>query len=262
MRDPDLTSFTRGEHRIDMFRWARPGAPRLVLVHGIGMGHIVYDKFIAEIEPHVEVIAVDLPGFGETPEPRTALSVEATADLLAEALGSAGVGSAGVGPAGPGSVLAVGHSMGSQVVSELAVRHPLLVDRVVLIAPTVNAAERSVLWQAVRMVQDLTPSQPWAVVVRGLISYAQTGLRWYIKKLGPTLAHRLERVLPFVSQPALVMRGTDDRVSTRSWAVRVTGLLPNGEMQQLEGRGHEALISSGEPAARRVLDWCTAPRQR
>lgn len=245
-RDPERNSFTRGDHRIDLFRWVRPDAMRVLLVHGIGMGHIVYDRFISEIEQHVDVTAVDLPGFGETPEPEEPLSMEATADLLAEAIRAQDLS----------PVVAIGHSMGSQVVSELAARHPELVDRVVLIAPTVNAAERSALAQAGRMLQDLSQGEPMAVMVRGVISYMQTGLRWYLKKLGPTLAHRLELTLPRIAQPTLVMRGTDDRVSPRGWAVRLTGLLPRGEMRQLESRGHEALIASGKPAADHVLDWC------
>lgn len=239
----------RGDYELRFFRWARSAAPRILLVHGIGMGHSVYDRFIAEIVPHADVLAVDLPGFGGCPEPAEPLSIPGTADLLAEALDELGVG----------PIVAVGHSMGAQVVAELAVRHPRLVHRVVLIAPSVNPAERHVLLQALRMLQDLSEGQPLSVFRRGMTTYLQAGPRWFAKKLRQMLDHRIEDCLPRVRQRALVLRGTRDRVAPRGWAVRMTGLLPRGEMRQIPDRGHEALISSGEPVARIVLDWIRSP---
>ncbi len=241
----DEVDVRRGDYELRFFRWARPAAPRILLVHGIGMGHSVYDRFISEIAPHADVVAVDLPGFGGCPEPAEPLSIPATADLLAEALEELGIA----------PVVAVGHSMGAQVVAELAVRHPRLVGRVVLIAPSVNPAERHVLLQAMHMLQDLAEGQPLSVFRRGMTTYLQAGPRWFAKKLGQMLEHRVEDCLPHVRQRALVLRGSRDRVSPRGWAVRITGLLPRGEMQQIPDRGHEALISSGEPVARIVLDW-------
>ncbi|MBK0417646.1 alpha/beta fold hydrolase [Leucobacter sp. CSA1] len=243
--DPIVASFIRDEDEIQLFRWPREGAERIVLVHGIGMGHAVYDRFVERISEEVDVTAVDLPGFGDAAEPKHAASIPHTADLLAAALRDQGLTPA----------TAVGHSMGAQVVAELAARHPDAVDRAVLVAPTVNARERSVRRQALRMLEDIARGREPAVIAKGMTAYLRTGPRWFVKKLGPTLEHRIERTLPRVAQPTLVLRGVLDPVCPRDWAIRITSLLPRGEMLQLEGRGHEALISSGEPVARRVVDW-------
>ncbi|MFV0433092.1 MAG: alpha/beta fold hydrolase [Leucobacter sp.] len=242
---PLRTRFHRGDHELHFFRWPRPETPRILLVHGIGMGHGVYERFIEEIAPEVEVVAVDLPGFADCPEPEEAMSIPGTADLLAAALDDEGLS----------PVVAVGHSMGAQVVTELAARHPRLVSRVVLIAPSVNAAERRPTAQGLRMLQDLSEGAPLTVFTRATKTYFQAGPRWFAKKLRQMLAHRLEACLPRIDQPALVIRGVRDRVCPRGWAVRVTALLPRGELVQIQDRGHEALISSGEPVARTVLDW-------
>ncbi|MFT4233369.1 MAG: alpha/beta hydrolase [Leucobacter sp.] len=243
--EPRSARVLRGDYEFRFFRWERPGAVRVLLVHGIGMGHRVYGRFIAEIAEHVDVTAVDLPGFGECAEPAEALGIPATADLLADALEEIGLS----------PVVAVGHSMGAQVVAELAVRHPSLVRRAVLIASSVNPAERTALRQGLRMLQDLAEGEPLVVLERATATYLQAGPRWFAKKLRQMLAHRVEESLPALQQPALVLRGAEDRVCPRGWAVRMTGLLPRGEMRQIPGRGHEALISSGEPVARIVLDW-------
>src|SRR6478752_5640920 len=98
-----------------------------VLIHGIGMGRSVF----TDLERHLgdgEVVAFDLPGYGEAPEPRRVLTIERTADLVAAYLGAR---------VRTPAVL-IGHSMGAQVALEVAVRHPALADRIVLIGPTVD----------------------------------------------------------------------------------------------------------------------------
>ena len=245
LADPERISFRADARELQIFRWPRPGAPRLLLVHGIGMGHTVYDDFVAAITDFVEVIAVDLPGFGDTPEPAEARTMPETADLLAEALEDSQLT----------PVIAVGHSMGGQVVAELAARHPNDVPRLVLIASSVNPAERTVRKQAWRMIQDLSDGQPLSVFPRAAKTYMQAGPRWFMKKLREMMRHRVEDTLPLIQQPALVIRGKNDHVSPHEWAAQMVHLLPHGELVEVPDRGHEALISTAEPIAHTILDW-------
>ena len=250
--DPERWAYAQGGHELRCFRWAHPGKPAFLLVHGIGMGHLTFNRFIEAMLPHAEIIAVDLPGFGDSPEPEAALSIADTASLVADALRAATT-ERGIGP-----LIAVGHSMGAQVVSELAAAHPELVDRVVLFAPSVNAAERTLKQQAKRMAQDLFKGKPLIALVVGVYEYLRTGPRWFLKKLGPTLEHRIEDTLPNVQQPALVLVGSRDRVTPPEWCYEVALELPRGELTVLGGPGHEAMIAEGEAAAERVLHWLGA----
>lgn len=253
--EPQRIRFAHRDYELRIFRWPGTAAdknatthkrkpPRLLFIHGIGMGHAVYNRFIETAHLECEVVCVDLPGFGDSPEPRDPLSIAGTADLLAVCIRRLHLG-----PLTP-----VGHSMGAQVAAELAARHPNLVERVVLIAPTVNRRERTVGKQTLRMLQDFANNSP-IVLVKGLIAYIRTGPLWFVRKLHPTLEHRVEDVLPRILDPTLVLRGEDDPVSPRDWAREMTALLPDGELREIPDRGHEALIASGEPAARIMLDW-------
>lgn len=221
-----------------------------MLVHGIGMGAVTFTRFIEAVLPDAEVLAVDLPGFGDSPEPERALSIPDTADLLAEAMRAANERTGRHDP-----VVAVGHSMGAQVVAELAARHADLVDRVVLFAPAVNAEERTVKQQAKRMMQDLFAGKPFIAMATGVVEYMKAGPRWFIKKLEPTMDHRIEDCLPHVVQPALVLCGSKDRVTPPEWCYQVALALPDGELTVLGGPGHEAMIAEGETAAERVWHW-------
>lgn len=241
--DAVVTSHVDGDHVLLLRRWRREGAPVVVLVHGIGMGQQYFGLLREALSAELDVIAVDLPGFGASPEPRESRSMPELADLLA----------AGLRAMVDEPVIALGHSMGTQVVAELAARHPELVARVVLIAPTVNPRERSGWAQAWRLVQDLSNDPPIVALV-GARMYAQAGARWYLRKLGTMLDHDLRAVLPHVHQPTLVIRGDEDRVVPAEWASEVRDLLPHGELRIARGKGHEAMVTGAEPVARMVME--------
>lgn len=241
------TAHTEGEHSVIVRRWPRPGAPCVVLVHGIGMGQQYFGLLRAELAHAFDVVTLDLPGFGTSPEPTRSLPMPELADLVANAL----VAHAGV------PCVAVGHSMGSQVVAELAVRHPELVERVVLIAPTVNPAERTGWQQALRLVQDLSNDPPIVAAV-GARLYLQTGPRWYLRKLRTMLDHDIRPLLPRIQQPTLVIRGDEDRVVPADWAAQVVAGLTDGRLRVAEGRGHEAMVTGAEPVASMIEEFAGA----
>ncbi len=218
------------------------GGPTFVLVHGIGMGHSVFRALADELSAEGRVLTLDLPGFGDSPEPSSPRSIAETGDLIvdfAERLEA-------IDP------VLVGHSMGAQVVVEAAARHPDFCASIVLIAPTVNAAERTVPKQAWRMLQDLIDENP-RVIWLGAVHYVKTGPRWFFRKLRAMLDHRIEDILPHVHADALVLRGADDRVSPHDWVARVAGLLPHGRMREIPQRGHEAMITNPDPVAEMIL---------
>jgi pimeloyl-ACP methyl ester carboxylesterase len=97
---------------------------RLLLVHGWGADRRSWDEIARLVEPWAEVIAPDLAGHGSRAD-ETGLTVERLVDELAAGLTE--------------PVVAVGHSMGGQLVAWLAVRHPALVERIVVIDPAYGA---------------------------------------------------------------------------------------------------------------------------
>jgi pimeloyl-ACP methyl ester carboxylesterase len=102
-----------------------PGAPALVLVHGLFTSHRSFDDIIEPLAARFHVIAPDLPGFGESEKPspaRYAYGVEAHAEAVADLIAAFGVGRASV----------LGHAMGGAVALTLAADHRELVARLIL----------------------------------------------------------------------------------------------------------------------------------
>ncbi|WP_448808148.1 alpha/beta fold hydrolase [Agromyces bauzanensis] len=210
------------------------GGPDYVLVHGLGMAHEYWDGLADALEASGTVYALDLPGFGDAPEPPHPLSMAESGELLAELLVAEGLD----------HPVLVGHSTGAQVVSETAARHPELVDRVVLIGPTVNPRERSLTLQSLRFLQDIAIVNPKTLAL-GLASYAEAGPRWYLANLRPMLEHRLELTLPRVAADTLVVRGQHDRIVPRYWAEEVAALVPRGRFAEVPGHGHDTMVVAG-----------------
>ncbi|MGR2752460.1 alpha/beta fold hydrolase [Agromyces arachidis] len=213
--------------------------PVFVLVHGIGMGHRYWSDLADALAREGRVLALDLPGFGEAPEPDEPLTMSQSGDYLGDLIEAEGLDR---------PVVLVGHSMGSQIVAETAVQRPALVASVVLIAPTVNPRERSSVAQGLRLLEDPSLTRP-KVVALGIRSYLQAGPRWYFKKLRQMLDHRLELVLPDVAAPALVIRGEHDRLAPRPWAEQVSLMLPRGRYVEVPDRGHETMVTAGDRVA-------------
>ncbi|KQP70159.1 alpha/beta hydrolase [Microbacterium sp. Leaf288] len=213
-----------------------------VLIHGIGMGRSVF----ADLERHLgdgEVVAFDLPGYGEAPEPRRVLTIERTADLVAAYL-RARVRTPAV---------VIGHSMGAQVALEVAVRHPALAERIVLIGPTVDPTARTAPRQLWRLLRDIAVESP-VVIARGAREYLRAGPRLRAK-FRAVLRHRPEDVLPRVRMPALVLRGEDDIVAPQQWCRRIADTLPDGRLAEVAGHGHETMIRDAAPAARVIREF-------
>ncbi|MBW9110260.1 alpha/beta fold hydrolase [Microbacterium ureisolvens] len=213
-----------------------------VLIHGIGMGRTVF----ADLERHLgdgEVIAFDLPGYGEAPEPRRVLTIERTADLVAAYL-RARVRTPAV---------VIGHSMGAQIAVEVAARDPAVVDRIVLIGPTVDPCARTAPRQLWRLLCDIAVESP-VVIARGAREYVRAGPRLRAK-FRAMLRHRPEDVLPRVRVPALVLRGEDDLVAPADWCRQVADGRPEGRLAEVAGHGHETMIRDAAPAARLIREF-------
>jgi pimeloyl-ACP methyl ester carboxylesterase len=235
------------------------GLPTYVLLHGIGVGRSIFADLVADLvgsdervadgssgpaaRGRARTIAIDLPGYGEAPEPMRVLTMERTADLVAAFLRHRRVGP---------SVI-VGHSMGTQVAVELAARHPDVVDRVVLIAPTINRRERTLGMQALRLAQDLAVESPRVILI-GAREYLRAGPNLH-GKFRAMLVHRPEVTYPKVGVPALVVRGESDRVSPRAWCRFVAASLPQGRLAEVRGHGHETMIRDAAPAAALIREF-------
>ncbi|MFN8049513.1 MAG: alpha/beta hydrolase [Ancrocorticia sp.] len=243
--EPITATFDDGGTTVTYSRMGLPSRRAYVLVHGIGMGRAVFARLAAGLRHSGTVYALDLPGFGDSICPEDAWTMADFGDLVAHFIEEV-VKAGPSGGVGAEDIVLIGHSMGTEVAVECEVRHPGLLGALVLIAPTVNLDERRAWRQIFRMMQDLYDESP-RVLANGLIQYLKANTLWFFTSLGVMMDHKVEDLLPQISTPTLVMRGSEDWVCPRTWVEEVARSIPGAQYTEAPGRGHEAMIRSASP---------------
>ena len=154
--------------------------PAVVLVHGLDGRWSNWLENIPALEQQRRVVALDLPGFGDSGMPAEEISVAGYARVVDELCEHLGLG----------RVVVVGNSMGGFVAAELAVAFPERVERLVLVdaagmVPAARHRHRSVA------VLELTGS----LGARLAASYRSVAARPRLRRLAlGMVAHRPERL--------------------------------------------------------------------
>jgi pimeloyl-ACP methyl ester carboxylesterase len=219
----------------------RPDAPTVVCVHGLGCSHRYFLPLARALRRDARVVAPDLPGFGRTRGPARALDVRGLSQALADWLRATARG---------GAVL-VANSTGCQTAVDLAVHAPELLGPLVLVGPTVDRRARTLPQQIGRLIAD----SPWERPTLGpvlLRDWVACGARRYAATFAYMLTDPIERKLPKVPVPTVVVRGDRDPVVPRAWAEEVTRSLPRGRLAEVPGVGHTVNWSAPERLARIV----------
>jgi 2-hydroxy-6-oxonona-2,4-dienedioate hydrolase len=225
----------------------RVESPDVVLVHGVGVSSRYMIPTARRLADHCRVWAPDLPGFGRSAKPRTPLRLHELAEALGEWLGAAGIGRAAL----------VGNSFGCQIIVELAVRRPDLVDRVVLQGPTVDPDARSWRGQLARWVRNAPYERP-AMSALIAADYWDAGLARVFHTFRDALDDPIERKLPAVTAPALVVRGEKDPIVPQRWAEDAARLLPKGRLVVVEG-AHTLNFAAPDPFVAAILPFLLEP---
>jgi pimeloyl-ACP methyl ester carboxylesterase len=229
------------------FEAAGPDAPVFVLVHGLGVSGRYFLPLGRRLAGSARVLVPDLPGNGRSPKPPRPLDVPG----LAAALGG-WADAAALPPA-----CFVANSLGCQTVLRLAVDRPELVERIVLVGPTVDASARSFLRQAVRFAATAI-HEPLPLVALVAWEYLRAGPLRVLATARHALADRVEERLGAVAAPALVIRGEHDRLCTQAWAERVAAGIPRGELAVVPRRAHAAHYSAPDEVAALVRTFAAS----
>ncbi|MBZ4487870.1 alpha/beta hydrolase [Microbacterium sp. cx-55] len=234
------------EFRVFSSRGA-PGAPVYVLVHGIGMSHRSLEGLHAALAAHATVHTIDLPGFGGVPRPAGELDVPTMAAALGRVIDGLGAQ----------RIVAVGHSMGAQWVTELGVQRPDLVSRVVVIGPAADVRHRTALAQGLALAVDSTRERPAtnAIVVA---DYIRCGLPWFVTQLRAMLAYPLEERTAVLRMPLLVIRGGWDPVAGRRWSREVRDSARDAHLVEIPRRPHYAQHSAPRAVASAIRTFADA----
>jgi pimeloyl-ACP methyl ester carboxylesterase len=248
----------------------------LVLVHGLGNSHEIWDRVLPQLAHSFRVIAFDLPGFGEASRPDAAYDGPFFAAQIVALLDALGIERATL----------IGNSLGASAVLHMSAIAPHRIERAVLAAPggigkrtnllmraaalpliggwlarPTPANNRTTLKLALHDHKHLTPD---LIAAFNLYASRPDSARAFVRSLqtGVTLrgsrdsAH-VRALAALFPAPALVMWGRQDRVFPVQYAAEAAQLIPRAQLTLIDACGHypqweqpEAFVAAVEAFAR------------
>lgn len=200
----------------------------VVVVPGLGLSGRFYDRsFVPFAAAGLRLVVPDLPGFGGS---RGALLGQRVAETSAFMLAFADV----LGIERP---IWIGHSLGAQVVLDVAVTAPQRTRGVVLVGPTGAPGARTLPRQAWALIREARRA-PLPVVLRVCSDYVRTSPVGY---LGTWLRYGRDRPLQklrAVTCPVLVLVGTRDPVIDPAFLDVLLRRLPDARLERVPGGSH------------------------
>jgi pimeloyl-ACP methyl ester carboxylesterase len=203
------------------------GSRAFVLVPGIGVSSNYFERLAAQPNDFGPVHALDLPGFGGVPHPKKErMTIPQYADLVGTVVDELELN----------DPVLVGHSMGTQVVADLASRYPDRLDgsgradteplsSIILLGPVLAPNDRS-LGPAGRRFLQAARNEPPRVALLAIQAYLLCGVRWFSRVLPEMMHYPIEETLPKVRSNTLVISGQLDTLCPAGWVEEVESLLP------------------------------------
>lgn len=186
------------------------GAPRVVLLHGLGADRRAFQRFERLLPNEWDVRALDLLGHGDAPKPATGYSLDAHADHVAGEIRGAWADADANPP------VIVGHSYGAATGAALAARHPHVVRSLVMLDPVIrqDGAGRD-LGQTTAAMFDARRSGTLSEVVPTLYPDESDALRQWIVSTWETMAvgvideldNEWTRFADRITQPTTLIHG-------------------------------------------------------
>ncbi len=250
----------------------------LVLIHGIGSSWQAFQPVLDTLEARHDVLAVDLPGFGESP-PLPA-GIRPTIGALADAVERACVA------AGFDTPHVCGNSLGGWVGLELARRGRA--RTLVALSPGGGHNDRETKFVVAslkathRMARTLAPladvltrtaagrtalfgqitARPWQMEPEAAAARLRTvaASPSFEATLEHTVATDRARGLGEISCPVTIAWGTRDRLLFPRQGPRFVRAIPGAKLHELPGLGHVPMFDDADMTARAVLETTGARR--
>ena len=243
-----------------------PSAPPLVMCNGIGAGLDVLAPFVDTVDPRIEVVSFDVPGVGDSPDPRLPYRFPQLAFLVTRMLSQLGYDRFDV----------LGISWGGGLAQQLAFQNPRRCRRVVLVATGTGSlmvpGHPKVLMRMVtpRRYRDPAYARAIAAELYGgalrrhpelvdqvLRGHGRGGSRCgYVGQLLAGAGWTSLPFLPLIRQPVLILAGSCDPIIPLVNAKIMHRLLPSASLHVYDD-GHLGLVTQAETLGPLVSGFLT-----
>jgi pimeloyl-ACP methyl ester carboxylesterase len=245
-------------------RYVDSGAGRpLLLIHGLGGAIESWVNNLDALAKEMRVIALDLPGFGYSDKPKMSYTIRFYADFVAKFVKQLGVEPLAV----------VGSSLGGHIACELAITHPEVVSKLVVVAPpgalpksfkgtpalkkyamVLQAKSVAEVKKALFAVDRKPVADDYAKIVFEKLAMPGAKEAFLSALMGSARAPRLNRRLSKIRAPTMVLWGKDDIMIPAKYVEPFVGM-KNSRIVLLENCGHRPHVDRPAVFNKLILDF-------
>jgi abhydrolase domain-containing protein 6 len=243
----------------------------LVLIHGFGANKDNWTRISKFLTPHFNVIAPDLPGFGESGKnPEEKYTIKDQAVFLKRFLNQININK---------SIHLGGNSMGGNIAGQYASLYQGDLKSLLLIAPGgVVSSKPSELFQMLKngeqnplvvrsakeyenllsfvfVKKPFIPRPIKGFLVAEAIKNQDLNKKIFEQIKDSGLKNPMESLVKNINVPTLIVWGAQDRVLHSSGAKILEAIMKNSKAIVLENIGHAPMIEIPEETAKLVLDF-------
>jgi 2-hydroxy-6-oxonona-2,4-dienedioate hydrolase len=222
----------------------------VVLVHGLNVSGRYMLPLALALSPLTPVLVPDLPGFGLSSKPWPPLNLPDLAQALHDGTRAMDIEKAHF----------FGNSFGCQVITELAVRFPELIDHLVLQSPTTEPRGRNPMVALLRTLRN-SRREPAILGCIDLQDYLRAGPLRGTYTMFQSLRDRSEDKFPKIDAPTLILWGDRDTIVSRRWVEHIATSLPNGRLTVLPGVTHTANFTASKELVIAMAPFLQLPRE-
>jgi 2-hydroxy-6-oxonona-2,4-dienedioate hydrolase len=240
------------------------GSP-VMLVHGLG-GSI--ESWINTIEllssNQLKLIAIDLPGFGYSSKPKINYTINFYSAFMTKFIKKLNLES---------SLFLVGSSLGGHIAAQVAIDHPRLISKLVLISPAgippfsfkttpalrnyvriLKAKSIADVKMALAAVDKSQVKEAYAKTILDRLSKPNAKEAFLSALRGSTNATRLTKRLHKIKADTLLIWGKDDQLIPVRYSIPFIGM-KNCRMVLLEKCGHRPHVERPELFSKLLIDF-------
>lgn len=226
----------------------------VVLLHGWGSNITLFNYTVSVLSKKYKVVAMDMPGFGESDEPKEPWCVDDYVDFVLKFIENYK----------PQKVTLLGHSFGGRVIIKMCSRAlPFEIDKIILVDSAGVKPQKTFKQKAKQKIYKATKSIYSSSAVQKMFPDALENLRQKngsadYNAASPIMRQTLVKVvnedltelMPNVISPTLLIWGSLDDATPLSDAKLMEKLMPEAGLVTFEGAGHYSFLDCQEQYGR------------
>ncbi|MGN0486941.1 MAG: alpha/beta fold hydrolase [Acutalibacteraceae bacterium] len=235
----------------------------VLLLHGWGSNIKLFENTINILAQKYQVLAMDMPGFGESDEPKEPWSVDDYVDFVLKFLQDYSFE----------KITLLGHSFGGRVIIKLCARElPFEVEKVILLDSAGVKPKKTFSQKAKQGIYKATKNIYSSAAVQKLFPDALENLRRRngsadYNAASPVMRQTLVKVvnedltdlMPHVKAPTLLIWGRNDDATPLSDGQLMEKLMPEAALVVFDGAGHYSFLDCQAQYSRVLASFMNIP---